>query len=128
MKIPVSIDTLGLLFALLVVLVLLLLWRLHRDPAVSFNLLDLLLENGRVSKAACVMMGAFGVTTWQMVYFTLENRMTEGFLGIYVGAWIAPVVTRLVVNGAPGPLPDAPLRVPQAPVSALLHAGEQVRP
>lgn len=105
---PIAIDTLGVIFALLLLLLFVLLWRLHRNPEVELNLLDLVMENGRMSKAACVMIGAFAVTTWQMVYFTLANRMTEGYLVIYAGAWITPVVARLFKNEASAPVEAKP--------------------
>ena len=84
------------IFALLAALLVLIAWRslrkMHSDPAVNFDLRDLLMENGRVSKAAAVMMGSFAATTWFFVYYALNGKMTEGYLGLYVAAWIAPVV------------------------------------
>lgn len=90
-----------LIAALVLFLVVLLIGRmLHRrdmDKSSQLNLEDLLIgDDGRLSKAAAVMMGAFGLTTWLMVYLALTGKMTEGYLAIYVGAWIAPTVTRLI--------------------------------
>jgi hypothetical protein len=78
-----------------------------RSSASAINLEDLLLgDDGKLSKAAAVMMGAFAMTTWLMVYLALNNKMTEGYLAIYVGAWIAPTVTRLIiVKPTPGTAP-----------------------
>jgi hypothetical protein len=73
----------------------------NRDKSAGSRLLldDLLLgDDGKWSKAATVMLGAFSVTTWMMVYLTLRDKITEGYLGIYVAAWIAPTVTRLVTG------------------------------
>lgn len=87
--------------ALLVVFIVLRsLRKLHQDRNVDFDLRDLLMENGRVSKAAAVMMGSFAATTWFFIYYALNGKMTEGYFGLYIGAWIAPVVARLVSNGA----------------------------
>jgi hypothetical protein len=72
---------------------------LHRRPDNDFNVLDLLMENGHVSKAAVVMMGAFSLTSWMMVELTLIGKMTEGYFGLYAAAWIAPVVVKLVTQG-----------------------------
>ena len=73
--------------------------RRDRSAISAVNLEDLLLgDDGKLSKAAAVMMGAFAMTTWLMVYLALNNKMTEGYLAIYVGAWIAPTVTRLIIN------------------------------
>jgi hypothetical protein len=74
-------------------------FKLHTNKANSFDILDLLMENGRISKAAVVMMGSFALTTWIMISLTSTDKLTEGYLGIYVGAWIAPVVVRLIANG-----------------------------
>ncbi len=76
--------------------------RMHDATDINFNLRDLLMENDRVSKAACVMMGAFAATTWQFIYYTLNGKLTEGYLGIYVAAWIAPVVARLIAKPESG--------------------------
>lgn len=92
-----------LVFALLAIVASLFIYRslnkLHKSREVNFDLRDLLMENDKVSKAACVMMGAFAVTTWQFIYYTLNGKLTEGYLGIYVAAWIAPVVARLINRG-----------------------------
>lgn len=87
------------IFALLALIMILMVWQgmkhLHKTDE-SFDLRDLITENGRLSKGACVMMGAFGATTWQFIYFTLNGKMTEGYEVIYVAAWITPVVARLI--------------------------------
>jgi hypothetical protein len=60
---------------------------------------DLLLgEDGRLSKAAVVMMGAFALTTWMMVYLTLTDKMSEGYFTIFGALWATPAVTKLIVN------------------------------
>jgi hypothetical protein len=66
------------------------------------NIEDLLLgEDGRISKGAFVMIGAFLLTSWLMVYLTVADKMTEAYLGIYVGAWVAPTVAKLFSSNAP---------------------------
>lgn len=84
--------------ALLFVVVLIIAWslyRLHRDPAVNFNLIDLIMENGRVSKVSCLVMGAFTVHTWIMVSLT-PDKMSEMYLTIYGATWVAPLLTRMI--------------------------------
>jgi len=73
-------------------------YRAHRsnEGAFSqFNLLDLLLENGRVSKVSCLVMGAFTVHSWIIVRLTVEGKMTEGYLTIYGATWVAPLLARM---------------------------------
>ena len=98
-------QTVSIVFALLFALAVLLIWRSLKkanDSADEYRWQDLLLENGRASKAAHVMMGAFAATTWAFVYITLLGKMDAVLFGVYATAWIAPVVTRLITN-APQP-------------------------
>lgn len=74
------------------------LMRAHRNPHVKFDLLDLLMEGGKVSKIAVAFMLVLGVSTWVIVHLTIHDKMTEGYLTIYTGAWIIPLVTKVVAN------------------------------
>jgi preprotein translocase subunit SecG len=87
---------------LVIVAIVFVLMRRDRSSTSAINLEDLLIgDDGKLSKAAAVMMGAFAMTTWLMVYLALNGKMTEGYLAIYVGAWIAPTVTRLIMVKPP---------------------------
>lgn len=61
----------------------------------TFNLFDLIMENGRLSKISCLVMGAFTVHTWIMVRLTFDGKMTEGYLTIYGATWVAPMLARM---------------------------------
>jgi hypothetical protein len=74
------------------------LYRAHRNNAgqfANFNLLDLIMDNGRISRMACVFLACFGVLSWIMVRLTIENKMTEGYFMGYAGACFAPIIARL---------------------------------
>lgn len=76
-----------------------LLGRSQRDKHSPINFEDLFIgDDGRMSKASTVMLGSFVVTTWMMVELTLSGKLTEGYLGLYMAAWVAPTVTSLIVN------------------------------
>jgi len=86
-----------------VVALLSVLWHRDRSTASKIDFDTLLLDtDGRMSKSAIVMFGSFGMTTWMMVFLTLEGKMSEGYLTIYGGLWIIPAVTKLV-KGTPLP-------------------------
>jgi len=97
----------GMIFVLALA-VLLILWALERknqskDSPISFD--DLLLgDDGKMSKAACVMFGSFALTTWTIVYLTINDKLTEGYFGAYLAAWVLPAVTKLIK----GPSPPGP--------------------
>ncbi len=72
-----------------------------RNIASGFNLDDLLIgDDGKASKTAAVMFGSFGVTSWVIVYLALEEKLTEGYFGAYIAAWVVPIVTK-IIKGSP---------------------------
>ena len=104
-------QTFGIVFALLLAVAALMIWRslkAFNDANNEYNWHDLLMENGKASKAAHVMLGAFVATTWAFIYMTLTGKMDAVLFGVYSAAWIAPVVTRLVTNAPQAAAPSAP--------------------
>lgn len=77
-------------------------YRSHRDPEISFNLFDLLLENGKLSRIACAFMATLVVTSWVVIRLTVEGKLTEGLFTAYVAGWVAPIVAKLF-TGSPAP-------------------------
>lgn len=71
------------------------LYRTHLNASIDFNLLDLLMENGRVSKVSCIVMGSFSLHSWIMLDLELAGKMSEGYLTIYGATWIAPLLARI---------------------------------
>ena len=94
-----------LMVAALLLLLLLIARTLHkRDKSLAskLNLEDFLLgEDGKISKVAGLAWGAFGATTWLMVFLALQNKMTEGYFGLYLTAWVAPTITKLFKGPSP---------------------------
>jgi ABC-type multidrug transport system permease subunit len=95
----------ALIFGILALLTLLViartLQRWSREDENPFELRDLFMENGRASKGAVIMLGAFAATTWFFVFYSFTGRMTEGYFGLYSAAWIAPVVARMFTSAPP---------------------------
>jgi len=92
------------MYAILACVTLLILWTLERrnkSAASAFSFDDLLTENGKTSKAACVMMGAFAFSTWCMVYLVVNDKMTEAYFGLYLGVWATPAVAKIIKGDGP---------------------------
>ena len=90
--------------AAMVIIALVIAWsfyRAHRNSAFSFNVFDLIMENGRLSRLACVFMGSFGVSSWIMMRLTIDGKMTEGLFMAYGGVWVAPIIAKLFSNASP---------------------------
>lgn len=97
--------------AALLIIALVIAWsfyRAHRDATLTFNLFDLIMENGRVSKLAFVFLGSFGVTSWLMVRLTLDGKMTEGYLTAYGALWVIPITAKLFSPAPPNPEKTTP--------------------
>jgi hypothetical protein len=73
-------------------------WRAHRTQGFEFNAFDLIMSGGRVDKIAVSFMLVLILSSWIMLDLQINGKMTEGYLGIYVGAWIAPLVSKVVVG------------------------------
>lgn len=78
------------------VLVLLSFWRAHSRPGFDFNAFDLIMENGRVSKIALAFMLVLAVSTWVIVAQQLAGKLTEGTFGLWLTAWVTPLVAKVV--------------------------------
>lgn len=91
----------GLVACIVALVIVVSLRRWSRDEENPFDVRDLVMENGRASKGAVVLMGSFAATTWFFIYYSLTGRMTEGYFGLYSAAWIAPVVARMLTSTKP---------------------------
>jgi hypothetical protein len=88
--------------AISIVAILWLLERRNKSAASKIHLDDLLIgQDGKASKAAFVMGGSFIVTTWVIIFQTLNKTLTDTTFAAYVGAWVLPAVTALIKGGSP---------------------------
>lgn len=96
----------ALMIAALVLGALIVTWSLerrNRSARSPINLDDLLLgDDGKASKAAIVMHGSFLITSWVVIYQTLNDKLSDATFGLYVGAWVLPTVTKLIKGATPG--------------------------
>ncbi len=80
-------------------------YRAHRNPAYDFSFFDLVMENGKLSRLACVFVGSFGVSSWIVIRATMDGKMTELLFAAYGAMWVAPITAKLF---APAPLNPPP--------------------
>ena len=86
-----------LVLALAVLMIMWALERRNKSAASRISLDDLLIgDDGKMSKASAVMFGSFALTTWVVVYLTINDKLTEFIFGAYVAAWVAPAVTNIL--------------------------------
>ena len=85
--------------AALLVLMLIITWsiyRAHNDPNNQFSLLDLIMENGRVSRIGFGYMFALVVTSWVLILAARTGKMNiDVIYSAYCAAWVGPIVAKL---------------------------------
>lgn len=70
-------------------------YRAQKDPHFQFDVFDLVMENGRVSKIAVAFMITLAATTWILLRLTVDGKLTEGYFTAYGALWVAPLVAKL---------------------------------
>lgn len=95
----------GIALAIGLVAILVSLRRQNRIATNGYSLTDLLLgDDGKASKGAHVMFGAFFITSWVVVYAALSSKLSDLMFGAYLAAWVTPAVTKLIMGN---PKPNA---------------------
>lgn len=73
------------------------LYRFHRDRNYAqFDLTDLVVHNGKLDKFAFWLAVGYVFLTWAMIHLIVNDKWTEGYAGIYVGAVISPLVAKVI--------------------------------
>jgi len=73
-------------------------WRAQKRPDFAFDLFDLIMENGKVSKIAAAFMLVLAVTTWVIVDQQIKGSLSNEMFGLYGGMWVLPLVAKVVFN------------------------------
>ncbi len=98
----VEINPSVIVFLLVVCIVIYFLWKAQRDGrSNTFNVWDFTmnrLPNGsrETSIVKSTYAAAFLVSTWVIVDEQIKGTLTEGIFGLWLTAWVAPLVTKLV--------------------------------
>ena len=74
----------------------------------EFNIIDLLMENGRASKWAVIIMCTFGLSAMIMTaWFVNESLLWSDFL-TFCGVWIVPLLAKMFTPNGKGHPPPVP--------------------
>ena len=70
----------------------------------GFSFEELLMDDaGKSSSARAIALGAFGVTTWGLVYALLTKENSLEFFIAYISAWVAAKSADAFANRPPPP-------------------------
>lgn len=71
------------------------LYKAQKNPDFQFDLFDLIMENGKVSKLAVVFLGAFATMSWVLIRLAIDGKLTDVYYAAYGAIWVAPIISRL---------------------------------
>ena len=78
---------------------------LRGGKSAAFNLLDLVMENGRASKWSVIIMMTFGLSCLFVTGWWIVGSLTWGdFMG-FCGVWVVPLLAKMF---APAPPKEGP--------------------
>lgn len=90
--------------AVLVLVALLLVWsfwKAQKDKSNVFNLFDLVMDNGRLSRSGTAFMAVLCITSWAFVRAVLDGKMTEGYFTSFGAMWVAPLIAKMFSTPPP---------------------------
>lgn len=73
-------------------------WRAQKRQDFDFDLFDLVLESGKVSKTAVAFMIVLCVTTWVIIDQQIKGSLSSEMFGLYGGMWVLPLVARVIFD------------------------------
>jgi len=71
-------------------------WRAHKRADIVFDFFDLIMVNGKVDKIAVAFMLVLGVSTWVIIDQQIKGRLSGEMFGLWLTAWVAPLVAKVV--------------------------------
>lgn len=91
-------TTLSLLLALLILIAILTMIAMHRNPHDTFDIKDLVSKDGKLDEKKFTRFGAWVVSTWGFVYLLVSDKLSEWYFIGYMGAWVANAIFDKYVN------------------------------
>lgn len=98
MRYPTLVESIGVILILIVVMTV---YQAHKDKDNHFSFLDLLMENGKASKIACMTMGTWAALMFVFIGMYFDGKMTEGLVLAVGGLCFTPLVARMFSSAPP---------------------------
>jgi hypothetical protein len=89
-------ETMHIILAVAFALIAISFWYAQKKPFFQFDAFDLIMTDGKVDKIALSYMLVLALSSWIMVDLQINSKMTEGYFAIFIGAWITPLVSKVV--------------------------------
>lgn len=98
-------NTMELLLAVLVFILIIVMIKMTLNPSDSFDLKDLVSEDGKLKEQKFTRFGAWLVSTWGFIYILVSNPGTfpEWYFVGYMTVWVGNAIMGKYVNGKAEP-------------------------
>lgn len=68
------------------------LMKIDHDKKVTYSLMDLIVDDGKIQERKVTRLGTWIVSTWGFVYLIIENKLDEWYFVGYMGVWVANAI------------------------------------
>lgn len=97
MELPenIQVNSMYLMYLILVIVLLFFvrfLLRIDHDKKVTYSLMDLIVDDGKIQERKVTRLGTWIVSTWGFVYLIIENKLDEWYFVGYMGVWVANAI------------------------------------
>lgn len=94
-------NTMEMLLALLIFIVIFILVKMSLNPDDEFDLKDLVSVDGRLDEKKFTRFGAWVLSSWGFVYLLVSkpDSFPEWYFTVYMGAWVLNVIADKYFNG-----------------------------
>jgi hypothetical protein len=103
-------NTMEIILAVLLFMILVSLLRMSRDPGNSLNLKDLVTVNGRLEERKFTRFGAWIISTWGFVYIIVNSptQFPEWYFVGYMTVWVGNAIMGKYVGTMSPQVPQQP--------------------
>lgn len=85
-------------------------YKAQKNPNFQFDIFDLVMHEGKLSKTSVAFMVTLIVTSWVLIRATLDGKLTDTFFIAYGTMWVAPLLTKMFAPGGEGSERAGPAR------------------
>jgi hypothetical protein len=87
----------GLLLGVAAAVLVIAICRANRNKDNNFEIVDVLMENGKASKWSVILFGSWVVHSWVLVSWVMNGAATLADLTVYGTTWVAPLVAKMFI-------------------------------
>lgn len=95
-------NTMEILLAIMLLVILVTMVKMTLNPTDSFDLKDLVSEDGRLQERKFTRFGAWVISTWGFIYILVNNPTTfpEWYFVGYMTVWVGNAIMGKYMNGS----------------------------